>query len=170
MKKALVVILGLALASCSDQPPAGPSNTANQQGCGNVQGSGNVVNCVMPTPSPTPTPVGTLPPCVPQTLPFVCANGTPTLGPVLTAVQATVPWAPEGIYVANLVAALNKDPRVCATSGGALPSDEISIKIRTSNAQSENWDVVNADGSIQAIPAGVTTPKGPANICAPARF
>lgn len=157
--------------SCSNEPtPSGPSSVANQQGCGNIQGSGNTVNCNTGTPSPTPTPAGALPPCVAQTLPFACANGASTLGPILTAVQSTVPWAPEGLYVSNLVAALNKDPRVCATSGGPLPSDEISIKLRSSNAQSENWDVVNADGTVQAIPAGVSTPKGPANICVPARW
>jgi hypothetical protein len=120
------------------------------------------------TPGPLPTPALAI--CVPQTQPFVCLHGEPTLGPILQAAQSVVAWAPEAIYVSNLVAVLNKDPRVCATSGFPLPSDEISIKYRASNSSSENWDVVNVSGEVQAIPAGPSTPAGPANICSPSRF
>lgn len=118
-----------------------------------------------PSPTPSPTPV----PCVPQTAPFVCRNGASSLEPILAAAQARVLWAPEGIYVANLVAELNRDPRVCATGGFPLPSDEISIKLRD-NSVSNNFDVVHSSGAIQAIPAGPTTPAGPANVCQPAQF
>lgn len=121
-----------------------------------------------PSPFEAPSPAE-LPPCVPQTLPFVCLPGYPTLAPILLAAQSKVPWQPEAVYVAALVRELNKDPRVCAMSGFPLPSDEISIKYRT-NSSSENFDVVNADGTIQAIPAGPATPNGPANQCTPARF
>lgn len=141
---------------------------------GNTSGP-SVVPVASPSPSPSPSASpspspSALPTCVPQTGPFVCLPGAPTLGPILQAAQSTVAWAPEAIYVANLVAALNKDPRVCATSGFPLPSDEISIKYRASNSSSENWDVVNASGEVQAIPAGPSTANGPANICTPARF
>lgn len=166
----LVAILGLIAAALFIKCGCGD---------GSVCGSGNTVVGPSGTPTPSPSPLpsafatpppAAIPACVPQTQPFVCAHGNPTLGPILEGIQSTVPWAPEAIYVQNLVAAINKDPRVCAVAGFPLPSDEISIKARVSNATSENWDVVNADGSIQAIPAGTSTPAGPANICTPARF
>ena len=81
---------------------------------------------------------------------------------ILEAEQAGLEAAPEPIYLEKLVAKLNKRPDVCAKVG---PSpDEVTIKARVSNAISETWDVVKADGTIQAIPAA------PANVCIPARF
>lgn len=50
---------------------------------------------------------------------------------------------------------------LCAIAG---PSpDEVTIKARASNSVSSTWDVVKADGTIQAI-----TP--PNNTCVPSRF
>jgi len=123
-----------------------------------------------PTPSPSPTASpADLVPCTPQVKHFVCLPSAPTMLPIVSAAQSKLTWAPEGIYVAQLVAELNKDPRVCAVGGFPLPSDEISVKYRD-NSLSENFDVVNADGSIQAIPAGPVSGNGPANACQPARF
>lgn len=155
-------ILAAALTSCSNEPvtPAGPSNSQTGSTC-SVQGNGNTVTCAPATPTPTPVSAAA---CTPQTAPYVCVKGAPTLGTILEAVQATVAPAPEAIYVSNLTAALNKDPRVCAFSGPPLASDEVAIKARVSNAQSETFDVVNANGTIQSLPAS------PFNLCIPSRF
>jgi hypothetical protein len=161
----IAALFAASLVSCRNQTetPAGPSSSATQSGCGNIQGNGNTVNCITPTPSPSPSPSGQVA-CIAQTAPYTCVKGSPTLGTILESVQATVAPAPEAIYVANLVAALNKDPRVCAISGPPLAPDEVAIKARVSNAQSETFDVVNANGSIQTLPAQ------PFNICLPSRF
>lgn len=172
MKRALILasLLGTLVAcdlgnlictggsNCTTSTLAGPTASASPA----------PRSTVSPSPSPSAS-VPVLEPCVPQTKTFVCLPASPTLAPILAAAQSRVQWAPEGLYVANLVAELNKDPRVCAVGGFPLPSDEISIKYRN-NSLSENFDVVNADGSTQAIPAGPATPQGPANACQPARF
>lgn len=168
----LVVMLGiaaaLALASCGEgtapTAPTPPSNTANQNGCGNVQGNGNTVNCAPATPTPTPS-TGTA--CIPQVGPFTCGKATAQFQAIIESVQAKVADAPEVIYVANLVKALNDHvgadgkPDICAVAGFPLPTDEVAIKPRISNAVSETWDVVNANGSPQALYTAT---------CNPARF
>ena len=162
MKLLAIAALLCVTVSCSNPEPvspAGPSNNQTGSTC-SVQGNGNTINCAPATPTPTPSSSA----CIPQTAPYVCVKGAPTLGTILEAVQATVAPAPEAIYIANLTAALNKDPRVCAFSGPPLAPDEVAIKARVSNAQSETFDVVNANGSIQALPAS------PSNICIPSRF
>lgn len=158
----LAAILAVTVSCANQDPisPAGPSNNQTGSTC-SVQGNGNTINCAPATPTPTPASAAA---CIPQTAPYVCSKGAPTLGTILEAVQATVAPAPEAIYVAALAAALNKDPRVCAFSGPPLASDEVAIKARVSNAQSETFDVVNANGSIQALPAS------PFNLCIPSRF
>lgn len=111
-----------------------------------------------PEESPTPD-AG----CVAQTAAFVCSKGAPLFEAILADTQRNVAPAPEPIYIVNLVKALNARPEkdVCAIAG---PSpDEVTIKARASNALSATWDVVKADGTIQAI----TTPL---NICVPSRF
>ena len=132
-------------------------------GPGSQCGSGNVISPTTvtttgATPTPTPAP-GALAPCVAQLGAFVCARGAPTLLGILQEVQGTVTPAPEAIYVPALVAALNRHASVCAVAG---PSpDEITIKARVSNATSEGYDVVRADGAAQALYV---------ETCSPSRF
>lgn len=156
----LVLVLAACVGNHIGDTTSGPSATPTPKASPSPS----------PSTTPTPTPTPSLPPCVAQTQPFTCVVGAPTLGPILQAIQSTVAWDTEGLYVQKLVEAINKDPRVCAQSGGNLPSDEISVKLRSSNAQSENYDVYNASGEPQLIPAGPTTANGPANICRPSRF
>lgn len=153
MRAALLVAVALAALSCS---------TKCEQGA--ICGSHNsvapttiitsVVTGATPTPSPTPG-------CVPQTAPFTCVSASPVFEAILAEAQRSVPAAPEPIYVAALVEALNKSAAVCAIQGPA--SDEVTIKARNSNAHSETWDVVRADGAVQAI-------SPPKNVCSPSRF
>lgn len=155
---ALALIVGIAccavISGCSRACESGAI-------CGdsNFIAPSTVVTTTTTTASPSPTPE-TL--CVPQTAPFACTKGGPIFLTILEAEQAGLEAAPEPIYLEKLVAKLNKRPDVCAKVG---PSpDEVTIKARVSNAISETWDVVKADGTIQAIPAA------PANVCIPARF
>lgn len=135
---------------------------------GSICGNGNTVapttvttTTTTTTPTASPSPSAT-PGCVAQTAAFVCSRGTAVFEAILLDVQRDLAAAPQPIYVVALVEALNKRPDVCAVAG---PSpDEITVKARTSNALSETWDVVRADGLIQAIPAS------PFNICIPSRF
>lgn len=165
----------LALAVACNNPPVAPSPATPTSVCTinvgqgvsiNICGNGNTVT----TPGATPSPTVAAGACVPQTAPFSCTKGTPTFQAILEAVQRTVPDAPEAIYVPALVSALNQvrdsagNYLVCATHGTPLASDEVAIKARVSNSQSETWDVKNANGSVQAIPAS------PTNICTPSRF
>ena len=130
-----------------------PSNSQTGNAC-SVQGNGNTVICAPATPTPTPSGAAA---CVPQTAAFVCSPGTPYFRAVLESVQATIPPAPEPIYVANLVKALqghlgpDGKPDICAASGYPLPTDEIAIKAIVSNSVSETWDVVNSNGSPQSL-------------------
>lgn len=161
------LLAGLSLSCGEGAEPypvaPSPSNTANQSGCGNVQGNGNTVNCVQPTPTPSPSASS----CVASTAAFVCQKASPVFQSLLESVQAKVTPAPEPIYVANLVKALNEHlgadgkPDLCAASGPPLAGDEVAIKARVSNSMSETWDVVNASGAIQSLYVSV---------CNPARF
>lgn len=135
-------------------------------GDGSVCGSGNIVapsttvTSTITQPSPSPSPSAT-PGCVAQTAAFVCSSGGRLFESILLDAQRSVVASPEPIYVLALVAELNKRADVCAIAG---PSpDEVTIKARASNSVSSTWDVVRADGTIQAI-----TP--PNNTCVPARF
>lgn len=158
----LLVLVGLlgavaALVACGDGvEPTAPTPASNNQTSAScsAQGNGNTVICAPATPTPTPA---TAAACIAQTGPFTCAKASPQFQAILQSAQAKVLDAPEPIYVANLVKALNEHlgadgkPDICATSGFPLPSDEIAVKARVSNAISETWDVVNANGTPQSI-------------------
>lgn len=135
-------------------------------GDGSVCGSGNIVapsttvtsTVTQPTPQASPS---ATPGCVAQTAAFVCETGGRLFEAILLDAQRSVPASPEPIYILALVAELNKRADVCAIAG---PSpDEVTIKARSSNSISATWDVVRADGAVQAIVA-------PKNLCVPARF
>lgn len=147
-----VILLSGCTTTCESGAICGSSNTVSPT---------SIVTTTVTNPTPSPTASAT-PGCVPQTGPFVCVRGTPVFEAVLLDAQRAVPAAPQPIYVEALVKALNQRSDVCAIAG---PSpDEVSIKARVSNAHSETWDVVRADGAIQAIPAA------PLNVCSPARW
>lgn len=154
----LVCLLGMivaALAGCSTRCESGAVCGENASGPSTV-----IVTTTTTTPSASPSPSAT-PGCVAQTASFVCSRGASVFEAILLDVQRTLPASPEPIYIVALVAELNKRVDVCAIAG---PSpDEVTIKGRTSNALSATWDVVRADGVIQAIPTVN-------NICIPSRF
>lgn len=154
MKTLLVVLLAVSFAvACDTQCSAGAIC-----GDGNLVAPSSTVTSTVTQPQPSPS---ATPGCVAQTAAFVCTSGGRLFESILMEAQRSVPPSPEPIYVLALVAELNKRADVCAISG---PSpDEVTIKARNSNSVSSTWDVVRADGTIQAI-----TP--PNNTCAPSRF
>lgn len=151
-------LIGLAVAvviayACSTRCESGAVCGTNAVGPTTV-----ITTTTTTTASPTPS---ATPGCVAQTGGFVCTRGPIMFEAILLDVQRSIPAAPEPIYVAALVRALNQRPDICAIAG---PSpDEVTIKARESNAVSSTIDVVNKDGTIQAI-------APPLNICSPSRF
>jgi hypothetical protein len=152
----LILAAGLALGvwACSPRCESGAI-------CGdNNSVAPTTISTTTTNPSASPSPSAT-PGCLAQTAAFVCTTGGRLFESILLDAQRSVPPAPEPIYVLALVAELNKRADVCAIAG---PSpDEITIKARATNTLSSTWDVVKADGTIQAI-----TPLN--NVCVPSRF
>lgn len=154
-------LIGLGLAACVAYACTTQCEAGAICGSSNSVAPTTIVTTTVTNPTPSPTASAT-PGCVAQTGPFVCVRGTPVFEAVLLDVQRTVPAAPQPIYIEALVKALNVRADICAISG---PSpDEVTIKARVSNSMSETWDVVRADGAIQAIPSQ------PLNVCSPSRF
>lgn len=154
-----VLVTSLAVAACSarcsEGAICGDFNTISPNTITTTTTTTTTTNA-----TPTPDPGGLSPACVAQTAPFTCQKTPfPAFGTILANVQGGVAAAPEPIYIANLVRALNANAELCAVAG---PSpDEVTIKARISNAQSETWDVVRADGQPQALLV---------QTCNPARF
>lgn len=152
----MAAVIGLTLLGCTTTCDSGAICGGNNT----VSPSTVIVTTTTAVPGASPSPSAT-PGCVAQTAAFVCSRGASVFEAILLDAQRAVPAAPEPIYIVALVAELNKRADVCAIAG---PSpDEVTIKARTSNALSATWDVVRADGVIQAIPT-------PLNVCVPARF
>ena len=154
MKKVLVSFMCL-LTACGEgvvAPTPSPvtTTTATQSGCGNIQGNGNTVNCN--TATPTPAPSSNLPQCF---------RGVPVYEHNVTLAQFGLPagQTPAAFLVALSLSLKNIGFQV--TTGGALPPDEIAIKIV---GFSETYDVCK----------GVLTTCEPQVLymetCNPARF
>lgn len=150
----LAAIVGLISLSCTTECHSGAVCGRGAVGPSTVIVTTTTTSTASPSPSATPG-------CVAQTAAFVCSRGAAVFEAILLDVQRSVPAAPEPIYIVALVKALNERADVCAIAGPS--ADEITIKARTSNALSATWDVVRADGAIQALPV-------PLNICSPSRF